>query len=371
MGRWALVMSVGAISAACSFGSAGAGQGPEVGETDEGGSDTTAAMTTSGSPSTGGGGSGSGATLDPDSSGGETTDDPSTADPTQAGTPRADLVFVEGDALPLGQHPLGSSDIITVELTNVGEAAASILGGEDPPTPLLWAGGEFPGTDATCANLLPPGGVCTVTLAVGPGQPGFTTGPLEVRFADDIGAGMALGYVNLTTTGRGENLLVNPDAELDPGGTSPTGWDTAGSTFRSSGEHNHEEGGSYSFYAGGSSSPELSQDAQLSAWSTSIDTLGMDLYFEGWSRAESDFWNDDFHAMTVYFLDGDGQQLAARDRDDMTHDGWESTVFVEAIPLGTRRVRVRLTCDRNDALPGNDNCSAWFDDFYLALEYTP
>ena len=69
----------------------------------------------------------------------------------------------------------------------------------------------------------------------------------------------------------------------------------------------------------------------------------------------------------VLFLDASGQVLDSRDRGGMTHDGWEQTTFDAPLPVGARRVRIRLTCDRNDNLPSNDNCSAYFDDFFGGL----
>lgn len=297
----------------------------------------------------------------------ETTAAETEGDPTDPVLPRADLVFVEPSPVDLGQHPLAGQDIVTLALTNEGDAAASILGGEDPPEPMIWAGGVFPGTDGTCQGLIPPGGECVVTLAVGAGQPGQVTGPVEVRFDDMVGVGTAMTGIELVATGEGPNMIVNPDAEADGDGEIMTGWDTGGSTFRAHGEHNHEAGGSYSFYAGGSEEPEMTQEVVLNDWAESIDTLEMQFRFRGWTRARDSFLQDDPHDINLLFLDGSGTVLDTRSRNNMTHDGWEQTSFDAVLPVGTRRVRIRLSCDRNDVIPFNDNCSAWFDDFFGGL----
>lgn len=361
--RWLLV---GVLPVACVFASSEADTAVEVAETETDGTGGASADTTGEAPGSttassqsGTGGSSTDAP-DPDSSTGpssETTE----ADPTDPVLPRADLVFIGPAPLDLGQHPLAGQDVMTLELTNEGDAAANVLGGEDPPAPLIWAGGAFPGTDGTCQGLIPPGGECVVTLAVGPGYPGLATGAVEVRFDDMVGVGSALTQVELVSTGDGPNMIINPDAEADPAGAIMTGWDAEGSSFHTTGEHNHGVG-SLSFFAGGSSSPQITQEIVMTTWADSIDQLEFEFRFRGWSRSRDDFWNDDPHDIDLLFLNGAGEVLDSRSRDDMTHDGWEQTAFDAVLPVGTRRVRIRLSCDRNGSLPGNENCSAWFDD---------
>lgn len=370
--RWLIV---GVLPVACVFAASEADSAAEVADTETEGEGSSSAGTGGPTPGatsvdsqsgTGGGGSTSD-TPDPDSSTGpaaDTTDD----DPTDPVLPRADLTFVAPSPLELGPHPLAGQDVMTLELTNEGDAAANILGGEDPPEPLIWAGAAFPGTNGTCQGLIPPGGSCVVTLAVGPGQPGIATGPVEVRFDDMVGVGTASTQVELVATGEGPNLILNADAESDPPGAILTGWDAEGSTFRTSGEHNHGSG-SLSFYAGGSEEPQMTQEIVLSTWADSIDQLEMQFRFRGWTRANDDFWNDDPHDIQLLFVNGSGEVLDSRSRSNMTHDGWEQTSFDAVLPVGTRRVRIRLSCDRNDNLLGNDNCSAWFDDFFGGLAY--
>ncbi len=291
-------------------------------------------------------------------------------DPSEGNPPRADLVFVEKGPVALGVHPLLGATILTLQLTNQGEAAASVLGADEPPPPLQWAGDAFPGANGTCTGVIPPGDICTVALAVGPGQPGFASGPLAVRFDDAIGTGTASVSVDLTATGEGLNLIVNPDAESDPQGAILTGWDAEDSSFHTTTEHNHGEG-SLSFFGGGSENPQITQDLVLVPWSASIDGLDLRFILSGWTRANNDILNDDPHGISLAFLDGSGVALDEESRGGMTHDGWELTTFDVPIPVGTRRIRIRLSCDRNDALLFNNNCSAWFDDFFGALVYTP
>ena len=242
------------------------------------------------------------------------------------------------------------------------------MGGEAPPSPLVWAGDVFPGTDATCQGIISPGSTCTVTLALGLGQPGLTSGTVAVRFDDAVGEGIASLAVGLTATGTGPNLIVNPDAESDPEGAILTGWDAEDSTFRTTAGENHGEG-TQSFVAGGSENPSVTQDLVLVPWSESIDTLGLHFAFTGWTRSSNDFWRDDPHEISITFLDGSGTPLDGRSRSDMTHENWESTAFDVLIPAQTRRIRIALSCDRNDLLINNNNCSAWFDDFVGALVY--
>lgn len=303
--------------------------------------------------------------------GSEGVDETTTSiDPSEGNPPRADLVFVQMGPVELGLLPLEGPTVLTLQLTNQGEADASVLGGEAPPSPLVWAGDLFPGTNATCQGLISPGGTCTVTLALGPGQPGLASGPVALRFDDGVGEGIASIPVELTATGTGPNLIVNPDAESDPEGAILTGWDAEDSTFHTTTEHNHGVG-SLSFYGGGSEDPSITQDLVLSPWSESIDSLGLRFSFTGWTRASNDFLNDDPHGISIAFLDGSGAPLDGRSRTGMTHEDWESTTFDAAIPAQTRRIRLALTCDRNDVLIGNSNCSAWFDDLAGALVYAP
>lgn len=301
----------------------------------------------------------------------EAADETTTSiDPSEGNPPRADLAFVQMAPVDLGVLALEGPTVLTLQLTNQGEADASILSGEEPPSPLVWAGGVFPGTDATCQGLISPGSTCTVTLTLGPGQPGLASGSVALHFGDDVGEGTASIPVDLTATGTGQNLIVNPDAESDPEGAILTGWDAEDSTFHTTTSENHGTG-SLSFFGGGSENPAITQDLVLVPWSESIDSLGLRFAFTGWTRANSDFSDDDPHGISITFLDGTGAPLDSRSRGGMTHDGWESTNFDAPIPAQTRRVRIALTCDRNDWLIGNSNCSAWFDDFAGSLVYAP
>lgn len=366
------------LLSACTFDTE-SGNGPNQLEDTDG---TTSSSTTAGStPATNASGGGTGGTSNAggsetstgapqDGSSGPGEESTTSGDPSEGNPPRADLVFVQEGPIDFGIHPLSGPTVLTLQLTNKGEASASIQGGDDPPSPLQWAGGVFPGTDATCDGPLAPGATCTVALVVGPGQPGFASGALAVLFDDAIGSGTASVPVDVIATGQGPNLIENPDAESDPEGTIVTGWDAEDSSFRTTTAHNHGTG-SLSFFGGGSENPEITQDVVLSSWSTSIDDLGLRFVLTGWTRASSDFWNDDPHGISLTFLDGTGADLDGHSRSGMTHDGWESTNFDVPIPVGTARVRIRLSCDRNDALIGNSNCSAWFDDFSGALVYTP
>lgn len=364
------------LLSACTF-DTGSGNGPNQLEDTDG--TTSSSTTTSDAPATNASGGGTGGTSDASQTGtgsGDTEEGSSGAadesttsiDPSQGNPPRADLVFVQEGPVDFGVHPLSGPTVLTLQLTNQGEAPAAVQGGDDPPSPLQWAGGVFPGTDATCDGSLAPGATCTVALEVGPGQPGFASGALAVLFNDDVGSGTASVPVDLIATGQGPNLIENADAESDPEGTILTGWDAEDSSFRTTTAHNHGAG-SLSFYGGGSENPEITQDVVLSSWSTSIDDLGLRFVMTGWTRANDDFWNDDPHGISITFLDGTGAGLDDHSRSGMTHDGWEPTNFDVAIPAGTRRVRIRLSCDRNDALIGNSNCSAWFDDFSGTLVY--
>jgi len=290
--------------------------------------------------------------------------------PSEGNPPRADLVFVQEGPVDLGVHALAGPTVLTLQLTNQGDAAASVLSADEPPSPLQWAGDAFPGTDATCQGSIPPAATCTVTLVVGAGQPGYASGALAVHFDDDVGKGTASVLLDFTATGEGPNLIENPDAESDPEGAILSGWDAVDSSFHTTTQHNHGAG-SLSFFGGGSENPEITQDLVLTPWSTSIDDLSLRFRLSGWSRANNDFWEDDPHEISFTFLDDTGTALGGDSRDGMTHDGWESTNFNALIPVATRRIRIRLSCDRNDALIGNDNCSAWFDDFTGALVYEP
>ncbi len=361
-GRW--LAGLLALAGGCAFESDGSGGGiTELEETQGSSGAGTAAATGGESPT-------SGSTLATDGQGGTTTDlttstmtsggESSSGDPSE---PRAALVFVDPAPIDLGTRPLAGPEAVTLELTNVGDAAAQILGAEDPPAPLIWAGGTFPGLEGTCQGPIPPNATCTVQLAVDAGDPGLAAGALEVRFDDLAGTGSAKADITMIASGRGPNLIINPDAETG----DLTGWAAEGSSFEAHGEHNHEPGGSRSFYAGNTAQTEMSQEIGLDAWADSIDALPMSFHFVGWTRAYSSTLNDDPHDIHVTFLDASQTVLGAEARTDMNHSSWQSTAFDSTVPAGTRRVRIRLSCDRELGT----NCSAWFDDFSGALGYEP
>ncbi len=345
----------------CTFGAGGGSGAADLQETE-------GSTAGSGSSAAGSGATGNPTTAATDSQGGDTTASAQTTEgaDSSSGSPalaRADLVFVDAEPIDLGTQALAGPEAITLEVTNQGDAAGQILGAQDPPDPLLWSGGTFPGIEGTCGGPLPPGATCTVQLAVGSGHPGLVTGRLEVRYDDFEGNGSAQADITMRASGRGPNLIVNPDAET----SNLTGWTVGSGAFETSSEHNHESGGSRSFYGGDAAQSEMSQELQLEDWAESIDTLPMVFHFEGWTRASSDIIDDDPHDIYLVFLDGADAVLDSRQNTNMTHDGWERTAWDVALPVGTRRVRIRLECDRDF---GN-NCSAWFDDFAGVLAYEP
>ncbi len=296
----------------------------------------------------------------PGSSGAAPSDGP---DPTP-GQGQAQLEFVDGPSLSLGEQELDAAASIVLTIENNGDAAADIQEGSVPDPPLVWAAGEFPGVDGTCGGLLPPGGTCEVTIAVGPGEPGLFVSAMGVVYDDGVGEALATINVSLTTVGRGANLLVNPGAEDDPPGGAISGWTKGTGDFRIDDDCSHD-GGSVCFFAGESGRSVLLQDIDVSNRVASIDELGLGIEFEAWTRSRS--WNNDAHRVRLVFFDEVDTELGASDRGDMDHTGWEATRFSPPVPAGTRRIRVHLECERF----WGSACSAWFDDFSAHLVYPP
>lgn len=170
----------------------------------------------------------------------------------------------------------------------------------------------------------------------------------------------------LSFIAQGQNLIVNPGAELPPVGN---GW-TQVSGFWTNGTERPPRSGSYHFYAGDNSlgGSELYQDVNVSAWAVSIDAGLSTFSFTTWMRVYSftgGIYNDQGRAIVEY-RNGSGTVLSSYDtglRNDLV---WVSYSDARTAPVGTRSIRIRLVAARNSGTAAD----GYFDDLSLTHSST-
>jgi hypothetical protein len=169
-------------------------------------------------------------------------------------------------------------------------------------------------------------------------------------------------------TTLGQNLIVNPGAELPPVGN---GW-TQVSGFWTRATERTPHGGSYHFYAGDNSlgGSELYQDVNVSAWATSID-LGLSTFsFTVWMtvydyKFSPGVWNDQASAVVEY-RNSVGTVLSTYNTGFQSTTTWVLYSDTRTAPIGTRTIRIRLIAARNYGTAAD----GYFDDLSLTHSTT-
>lgn len=163
----------------------------------------------------------------------------------------------------------------------------------------------------------------------------------------------------------GQNLIVNPGAELDP---TTNGWTQIGGNWqRSNGTPFYGEkipkAGSYHFYAGDNNTAggELYQDINVSTNAVNIDNGSATYTFSGWI-ANYALYND--HAqLIVEYKNASGNNLDIYDTGLVNDANWVKKTDVKIAPSGTRFIRIRLITYYDSGTSSD----GYFDDLSLTV----
>jgi uncharacterized delta-60 repeat protein len=88
--------------------------------------------------------------------------------PQSGSTPTAILSIPQTQEYAFGSQLLDSNTTTTFTVTNLGAAAATSIQGGFTTTAFNFTGGQFPGTNATCTDLLAAGASCTISVTFSP-----------------------------------------------------------------------------------------------------------------------------------------------------------------------------------------------------------
>lgn len=202
---------------------------------------------------------------------------------------------------------------------------------------------------------------------------------VEIREEWDLD-GRVIGFEAMTRPEPqlGANLIFNGDAEYERGYTSYVGqpdasvpgWDDPGAmTVIAYGAGNGfpRKGSGRSFFAGGGVAADafMTQEIDVSSLAEAIDD-GVEIELSGMLGGYAD--QEDRAELRAVFLDAAGEELGvlslvggtAKTRRGRT--GFEAVSAGAEVPLGTRRIRVRL-----DALHAEGHNDGYADDLVLVL----
>lgn len=176
---------------------------------------------------------------------------------------------------------------------------------------------------------------------------------------------------------NGQNLIVNPGAELDP---LTNGWSEGVVALPTNAFHwtrsNNLFGevvprsGSYHFYANDNSNGNyyLYQDVDVSAYATQIDAGTCPFTFSFWTRMynyNGGIPNDAARAYVEY-RDALGNVLSLYDSGWRTHLVWTQVTDTRTAPAGTRTIRIRL----QSGFTSGSGADGYFDDLSLTTPVT-
>ncbi|MFN8416781.1 MAG: T9SS type A sorting domain-containing protein [Cytophagaceae bacterium] len=168
----------------------------------------------------------------------------------------------------------------------------------------------------------------------------------------------------------GQNLIVNPGAELPPIGNgwteailnaanpvTPYHWTQANSGSGGVAPH----GGTYHFYAGDNSNGNyyIYQDIDVSAYATAIDGNTASFVFSYWFRTFQ--FNNDQGRLILNYLDVNNNILSTYNSGVLTFPIWSQYSDTRTAPVNTRKIRISLI---NYYLSGSDT-DGYFDDLSL------
>ena len=169
-----------------------------------------------------------------------------------------------------------------------------------------------------------------------------------------------------TTSALSENLLLNSGAE---NGTE--NWNETTGAFEAilSGEcaGNVAHSGSFLFAVGGVCDPneygEGYQEISIAAFASDVDNNSAFVKFGGYL---SDYSGSDIPALKLAFYDNSGGLLSETNTYENQSASWTLVEDLQAVPIGTRSIRMVLMGTRN---AGTDNDS-YFDDLFIKIQTT-
>ena len=143
---------------------------------------------------------------------------------TQSATATLAVLDISGaDPADFGSHSTGSSNQMTLTLTNSGQADASAIAASGLAAPFSFFGGSYPGTGGTCAASLTAGATCTMVVSFDPTASGSFNDSIVIDY-NDSSAAQQLNH-GLTGTGVSGSVAILNISESDPYdfGTTPLG----------------------------------------------------------------------------------------------------------------------------------------------------
>ena len=306
------------------------------------------------------------------------TDETSTTAPvvddtSTSGDPSlAVLELSDQTTLDFGGVPLEAQEKRLVTLSHVSgdmpaDSLAWALGG-----PFSFTGNGFPGEGGDCNAALAPGDSCTLELAFVPEQPGVANGLLTMHYFD--GASEQTTSLSLAGAGvgSGPNLLVNAAAQqCTANGMEPPGWELVHAGWichcPSGNDAVAPRSGSCALYgntaSGGGGTFQMRQDVDVSGFESAFATGDFGFEFRGWGLKQN---LNRRYRMDVVYLDAQGDVLASWSTGDQSHESWTEHLDRRAAPADTRTVSVRLFS--NKGLSGSYT-HAYFDDLELRPVY--
>jgi hypothetical protein len=150
-----------------------------------------------------------------------------------------------------------------------------------------------------------------------------------------------LFFLLISTSINGQNLIVNPDAELDP---ISNGWTQVSGNWVSATEITPQNG-VYHFGAGDSAGvSEIYQDIDVSSFANDIDAGGINFSFSGYIST----WNGlDEGRIIIEYRNSSNVVLSSYDTGLQIPTVWTKFSDTRVANINTRIVRVRLLSTRN------------------------
>ena len=275
-----------------------------------------------------------------------------------AGLQVADVVVIEGDADPVDavfEIVLdGPSDgTFSVDYATGDDTALAGQDYQDMSGTLWFAAGEDRGT--VTVPILP-------DTALEADEETFTL-TLSNAVGAVIGDGTALGRIQDNEVCAGPNLLRNPGAESEAGGTGIPDWtEVSGYDWHpADGPTLPWEGGQY-FFAGDTAFAQLEQVVDVSAFADRILDGHQVFEFEGYARGSDELPADGARVVVEYLHRTSGFVLDSYDSGEIVDSSaWQRLHDVREVPQDTGWIRVSLLATRYS---GSSN-EALFDGLML------
>lgn len=162
------------------------------------------------------------------------------------------------------------------------------------------------------------------------------------------------------------NLIVNPDFEAP---ISAPWTPTLGAFVQRTGPSGYfpaPQNGSYFAGPTTAGNSELYQDIDVSAYAADIDKGLVRYDFTGWEYGGGPFPNDSC-SFRIECRDVGSSVLNTWDSGFYTAAIWAIQARAQALPVGTRTIRVRLVATRNGSI--DPNCYSYFDNLDLKLTH--